>query len=374
MNTPKERMLNAYKGVPSDRIPVAPEFWYYYPAKTLGVSMVEFERNVPFWQALQVVFKKFGTDGWGAAFPKSLGKPGETRSVFARISEAGYRETIVTAYKGREFVTMKKYDLYEPSWTEKYIASDESELLLCLEMALYPGIKYDFYECTTGYEAVGGDYLLEMWCGVPFFDFVAQFIGFEKAIMFFIEQDEGYLESLRARYLEHIISFIRMACDETGFESFVLGCSFSCNSLIGPNMWRKWDAPFIKELARELHARGKLLHIHFHGKCMETVADFPQLGIDCVCPFERGIGGDVDGLEGLSRVRSLLGEKVTFNGNVHTVDTLIRGGPGDARREVREIKEAFNGSRRLIIGTGDQVGYETPEENIFAMVEEAKKQ
>ena len=40
------------------------------------------------------------------------------------------------------------------------------------------------------------------------------------------------------------------------------------------------------------------------------------------------------------------------------------------RREVREIKEAFQGSPRLIIGTGDQVGKETPEENIFAMVEE----
>ena len=27
--TPKQRMLNAYRGVLSDRVAVAPEFWYY---------------------------------------------------------------------------------------------------------------------------------------------------------------------------------------------------------------------------------------------------------------------------------------------------------------------------------------------------------
>ena len=36
--TPKQRMLNAYRGTPSDRFPVAPEFWYFYPARLLGVD------------------------------------------------------------------------------------------------------------------------------------------------------------------------------------------------------------------------------------------------------------------------------------------------------------------------------------------------
>jgi len=36
---------------------------------------------------------------------------------------------------------------------------------------------------------------------------------------------------------------------------------------------------------------------------------------------------------------------------------------------VLEILEAFEGSPRLIVGTGDQVGAETPDENIRAMIE-----
>jgi len=27
--------------------------------------MTEFEREIPFWQALQTVFVKYGTEGWG---------------------------------------------------------------------------------------------------------------------------------------------------------------------------------------------------------------------------------------------------------------------------------------------------------------------
>jgi uroporphyrinogen-III decarboxylase len=97
------------------------------------------------------------------------------------------------------------------------------------------------------------------------------------------------------------------------------------------------------------------------------------LGVDCVCPFERPPGGDVNGLDDLKAVARLLKGRTTMNGNVHTVETLIRGTPADVRREVDEILEAFAGNPRVIVGTGDQVGRETPAENLHAMVEEAKR-
>jgi uroporphyrinogen-III decarboxylase len=191
--------------------------------------------------------------------------------------------------------------------------------------------------------------------------------------MYFITEEEEILEAYRERFIAYQKQFIRKVCENTPYESFVIGCSYSCNSLLGPNMWRQWDKPYIRAMADEIHKHGKLLHIHFHGRSIETVADFAEIGIDCVCPFERGPGGDVDGMEGLREVRRLLDDKVTMNGNVHTVETLIRGKPEDVRREVRQIKEVFSGSSRLIIGTGDQVGLETPEENILAMIDEAKR-
>jgi len=152
-----------------------------------------------------------------------------------------------------------------------------------------------------------------------------------------------------------------------------MGCTWSCLSLISPELWRRLDKPVIRAVADEAHRHGRLLHIHFHGRCMAVAADFAELGIDCVCPFERPPGGDVAGLAGLREVERLLRGRTTMNGNIHTVETLERGTPEDVRREVREVLEAFRSNSRVIVGTGDQVCVKTPEENVRAMIEEVRK-
>jgi uroporphyrinogen-III decarboxylase len=212
--------------------------------------------------------------------------------------------------------------------------------------------------------------------GGTFFDFFAgaRQGGFEVGVMDFMDLDfEPTLLRLQEKYIERLVTIARVICERTPFESLFIGCSWSCNSLLGPHLWRKWDKPVIKAVADEIHKHGRLLHIHFHGKCIDTVADFAEIGVDSVCPFERPPGGDVVGLEGLRKVERLLRGRTAMNGNVHTVETLIRGKEEDARREVREILEAFKGNPRVIVGTGDQVGRETPEENLLAMIDEARK-
>ena len=114
------------------------------------------------------------------------------------------------------------------------------------------------------------------------------------------------------------------------------------------------------------HACGGLIHHHFHGRCAAVLPELVALGLDCLCPFERPPGGDVSDLDS---VRALLDGRTTFNGNVHTVETLLNGTPDDVRREVAEIMAAFEGSPRVIVGTGDQVGGGTSDENIFAMID-----
>jgi uroporphyrinogen-III decarboxylase len=97
-----------------------------------------------------------------------------------------------------------------------------------------------------------------------------------------------------------------------------------------------------------------------------VLEELVALGCDCICPFERPPGGDVTDLK---QVRRVLSEHCAFNGNVHTVETLIRGTPAGVRREVSAILEVWGDSPRLIVGTGDQVGGETPDENLYAMIE-----
>jgi len=371
-------MLNAYRGIANDRPPVAPEFWYYYPAKLLGLDMIQFHREIPFHIALKKTFEQFECEGWGIAF---CGPPNDkvTHTSTEKWVDDHTLETRTTIHTPRgDLHSAGRATREEPGWSLEGQVKDRERDLPAWEIAALGG-NPEAMDCsglTQAWKEVGESYLLEAWLGVPFFDFVAggRDGGFETGVFDFMDPDfQPKLEELHERYTDYIVRIARRICIQTPLESLCIGCSWSCNSLIGPELWRKWDKPVIKAVADEVHRHGRLLHVHFHGKCMETVADFAEIGIDCVCPFERPPGGDVTGLAELKQVASLLKGRTAMNGNIHTVETLIRGKPADARREVREVLEAFRGNPRVIVGTGDQVGRETPVENLHAMIDEAKK-
>lgn len=372
--TPKQRMLNAYRGLRNDRPAVAPELWYYYPAKLLGVDMIAFQREVPFHAALKTAFERFGCEGWGIAF---AGIPNDRVSAESRETWVEGRETLEVRTTLRTpqgtLTSAERFNREEPSWVAERPLKDLARDLPAWELAALGGVPeaLDTAPLVKAWNEVGESYLLEAWLGVPFFDFFAgaREGGLETGIFDLMNDElEPKLCELQARYTEQMVRLARVICEKTPFESLCIGCSWSCNSLLGPTLWRRWDRPVIQAVADEIHRHGRLLHIHFHGKSLETAADFAEMGIDCVCPFERPPGGDVVGVDGLRRVAELLRGRTTMNGNVHTVETLIRGTPADVRREVDEILEAFRGNPRVIVGTGDQVGRETPEENLYAMI------
>ena len=379
--TPKERMLCAYRGIAADRFAVAPEFWYYYPAKLLGVDMIQFSREVPFHIALKKTFEHFGCDGWGITWGGAP-NPNVTWSGKEVWRDADTLEGITTIET--PLGTLQSRSLqprHEPGWALEHWMKDPIKDSPAWEMMAFGGdfSAFDPAGMNTAREEVGESYLLEPCIGVPFFDTWSggREGSFEQGIFDFLNPElRPMLERLKERHTDYLVRLARTLCEKTAFESFFIGCSWSCNSLIGPDLWRQWDKPGLKAVADEVHRHGKLLHVHIHGKCMETVADMAEIGLDCVCPFERGPGpgGDVNGRAELQEVERLLRGRTAMNGNVHTVETLIRGTPETVRREVREIKEVFADNPRVIIGTGDQVGRETPEENLWAMIDEAKKQ
>ena len=374
--TGKQRMLNAYRGEFNDRVAIAPEFWYYYPAKLLDVDMIAFEREVPFHEALKTTFDRFGCEGWGIAFSEVPNDAVQASTSESWVSEGVLEVATTTTTPHGDLASRKRYDRHEPSWLVERPIKDLGRDLAAWEAASLGGSPedMDLSRAQQALDDVGDAYLLEFWMGVPFFDFFAgdREGGFETGIFDFMNPDFiPELERLQERYTDWMVRLARTCCERTTFESFCIGCSWSCNSLIGPDLWRRWDKPVIRAVANEVHRHGRLLHIHFHGRCLETVEDFPEIGVDCVCPFERPPGGDVKDAADLRQVASKLAGRTTMNGNVHTVETLIRGNEEAVRGEVREIMEAYHGNPRIILGTGDQVGRETPEANLRAMIDEA---
>lgn len=369
--TPKARMLAAYRGLPIDRLPVAPEFWYYIPAKLLGVDMVTFEREVPHWQALQHTFNHYGTEGWGVVGPAVPAEGVNWRESVQSLGEGRYLARITMETPHGDLTMSRLYDRFEPSWSVERPIKDLVRDLPAYRAATLGEVgEADWSGVRAALDAVGEDYLLEVGLGVPFFDYVAgaREGGIEAAVADFADHERLLLE-LQEQYVEHVRRLARSALADTCAESLFIGCSWSCMSLLSPSLWRKWDKPVIRAAAEEAQRAGGLLHVHMHGRCRAVLADLAECGVDCLCPLERPPGGDI---ADLGEARRLLADRVTVNGNVHTVDTLIRGTAADVRDEVARIIESWGHPlTRLIVGTGDQVGYETPDENIEAMLQAA---
>ena len=60
-------------------------------------------------------------------------------------------------------------------------------------------------------------------------------------------------------------------------------------------------------------------------------------------------------------------------GNLHTTDVMLFGSPEHVRSEsLKAIRAAAEGGG-FVLSTGDQCGRDTPEANLFAMVEAARE-
>jgi len=78
--------------------------------------------------------------------------------------------------------------------------------------------------------------------------------------------------------------------------------------------------------------------------------------------------GDCD----LAEIKKLYGDKLVLKGNLHTTDIMLRGTPDDVREAAKKAIDAAAEGGRFILSTGDQCGRDTPDENIFALIETAK--
>ena len=85
-------------------------------------------------------------------------------------------------------------------------------------------------------------------------------------------------------------------------------------------------------------------------------------------PLERPPGGDVD----LAEVKRRFADKFCLKGNVNTFETMSNGSVQDVENEAKACIAAAAAGGGFILATGDQCGRDTPDENIFALVEVAK--
>jgi uroporphyrinogen decarboxylase len=141
-------------------------------------------------------------------------------------------------------------------------------------------------------------------------------------------------------------------------------------TLASPKLAAKYAMPALKKWSRMAKEAGVPTMLHSCGK-NRVLADMlaAETDVGMLNPLEVPPMGDID----LAEVKRVHGRRLALMGNLHTTDVMLRGSPQLVTQKAIEAMRAAGPGGGFILSTGDQCGRETPDENLFALVEAAKQ-
>jgi hypothetical protein len=371
--TSRERLTATLGGALPDCVPVAPDTSNMIPARLTGKPFWDLYlyQDPPIWLAYIDCVKRFGfdslMDGYAEIRFDELGEiDHETEEMIIFRSE----ERIIT--QGCRTVGGKRF------WGDSvnvYHRADPPAMGVKLHM-LHMDREPGHFEPVVGRrawpegearlriakEAMGDHGLVGVFCGT------SKLINTEEEIYDYYDDPEKY-RARRDELLEtYEKRFLRLMAMETK-PDFI--CTGGSGTLIHqtPAIFRELALPIVQRITALCKAHGIPSQIHSCGPekaLVKILAEETDLTV--VDPLEIPPMGDCD----LKELKALYGKRLVLKGNLHTTSVMLRGTVQDVvEASKRAIDDAAAGGR-FILSTGDQCGRDTPDENIFAMIDTAR--
>jgi len=137
-----------------------------------------------------------------------------------------------------------------------------------------------------------------------------------------------------------------------------------------PRIFRELSLPVLVRTTELAYDMGLPTHVHSCGpeaRLVQMAVEETQLTV--IDPLEVPPMGDCD----LAELKQRFGDKIVLKGNLHTTRTMLHGTVDDVVAASRRAIDDAAAGGRFILSTGDQCGRDTPDENLYAMIETAKE-
>ena len=376
MMTSRERFITAIKGGVADRVPVTPDISNYIPCKRTGLPFWEiyFKNTVPLYKAYIDAAVYYGIDGWVAScfgIPAKYSNDHVTfeSKLVQRDHESMIKETVIHTPDGDLFSKDLCYAGDPPSPIEKSIKDFETDFKK-YKWTLKSGYKVDLEASDKMKEYFHSHDMAYGGC--------VSYPGFH---MWLCHMNGGLLD-LSVIEMEHpewleewyeldiaVGDQIIKANIDANPDYILYGGSGSL-TMASPALVRKYVIPALKRWSKWTKDAGIPSMIHSCGLSRLFVDMLIEdTDIDCVNPLEMPPMGDID----IAEVKRNCGDKIALMGNLHTTNTMLKGSTEDVTEAAKYTIKVAGKNGGFVLSPGDQCGRETPDENLFALVEAAKK-
>lgn len=373
--TSRERLTKVLRGELPDHVPVAPDTSNMIPARLTGKPFWDLYlyQDPPIWKAYIDCVKYFGFDSLMDGYVSI-----EFDDLAFEKDDAKC-ETVIVYRAGDRIVTQKYYEKKgRKIWSETvdvYYRADPPTYGLNPRLINLPPIpeKYETIEGAKTWpkgeellkyvkELMGEHGLVGVFCGTT------KLLNSEWEIYDFYDNPHKYYEK-RDRLLEFYVKRFERLMSLKHKPDFI--CTGGSGTFIHqtPAIFRELALPIVKTITGLGKKYGIPTHIHSCGPEKELVKICAEeTDLTVIDPLEVPPMGDCN----LKELKTLYGDKLVLKGNLHTTEVMLNGSVKDVVEACKKaIDDAADGGM-FILSTGDQCGRDTPDENIFAMVETAK--
>ncbi|UCE06019.1 MAG: hypothetical protein JSW07_20925 [bacterium] len=378
MMTSKERLLITLKGGQADYVPVSPDISVMVPDRLTGRPFHEIHldgrehfgwTSATHGEAYVEAVKYFGFDGFymygGLKQIKPEGRP-EFQSEVIDVTEGKLVKRISHTAKG-DLTEEELFFADEPPWREvkplKNLPQDFEKLKLMMGES-----NWDWEKEYRDKHVIGD---LGVYLGmVPVFQdwyFHNRQGGFEQMVVDYMMEPQ-LIEEIHEFWMEWALANVR-AMIRANADVIMLGGSSASLSVSSPKLFRQFELPFIQQASTICRESGIVSHLHVCGRSMELVEIVAEESdLASMEPLEEPPSGNVD----LRELKRRFGKKLCLKGNINTTDFMLRASPHQIEEKCKKLIDDAADSGGFILSTGDQCGRDTPDANIFKMVEVAK--
>ena len=346
-----------------DMVPVAPDISNMIPCRLTGRPFwdIYLYQDPPLWQAYIAAARHFGFDGWLYA----VGPQGPIRNhaIVKRTADRIILQSHQTENGRRQWA---------PTVTVYYIADPPTHGVPCEKIGLprEPEEWEDFEDpapamtqaevLAAAQDYMGEDGVVGLSVSIPglynveqIYEYHDHYTAVKDRAIAYEERVEEITRQASALRPDHIL---------TGFSGALVFQT--------PEIFRDLGLPSLQKITRICKDEGIPSQVHCCGPeraLVEICAR--ETDLTSINPLEPPPMGDCD----LQEIKQLFGNDIGLMGNLHTTEPMLYGTPEDVARESRWCIDAAAEGGGFILSTGDQCGRDTPDDNILAMVETARK-
>jgi uroporphyrinogen decarboxylase len=379
--TGRARMLAAFAHQKPDYVPVSPDISAMVPVRLTGRPFDEMfldgkphngYASASVAQAYVDAVKYYGMDGWyiyGSMREISPQDRPQWKSRLEPHLEGGQvkYETAKTPYG--ELSRRILYPTTEPPWDEEKPVKDLHRDWPKLRAMMGEDENWCWEKKFNDRDRIGELGVYSVAIGIPQDWWFFQRDGGYNVMFYDYADDPAYIEEIFDFYTRYALARVEAAC-VAGADEIMLGGSASSLSVSSPRNFRKYDLPFIQKAAEICKRYGVYSHLHVCGrsrKVVEMVAE--ETEVDVMEPLEELPGGDVD----IAEIKRRYGSKLCIKGNINTFEFMLRATPEQVEEKARRLIDDCAADGGFVLSTGDQCGRDTPDANLFKLVEVARE-